>query len=356
MKFRWLSLLLLVPWLSISAPQLKDNYPQEYIVRKGDTLWDIAGRFLTQPWRWPEIWQKNQQIADPHWIFPGDRLYLHWVNGKPVLSKDPHVGSGAAYGVSPIPTLDVGRLLTYLNQEQIADQQALKEWPKVIGNNDGQRRMTGGRPLYVDGLLVSGERYAVFRPQETIRDSNRQTLGVRMSRVTTIEVSESGPVSTALVVGDPLLEIAPGDVVVPELQSDSYSLRMGLQPSSAIKGEILDTSSGSNWMVPRDVVTLNIGKTQGVRQGDVFLVKAPGLETVKTREGRKLAQDATTGQRWLDRNNERLPGEWVGQVVVFQVTDKLSLGLLMSLQEPTRLGAQVISPRYADSLHHASAG
>ncbi|MGL5103184.1 MAG: LysM peptidoglycan-binding domain-containing protein [Plesiomonas sp.] len=347
-KFRWLYLFLLLPWLSISAPQLKDHYPSEYIVKRGDTLWDIAGRFLTQPWRWPEIWQTNQQIADPHWIYPGDRLFLRWINGKPVLTKDPRV-QNAYSGLTPVPVLDVGRLLTYVNQQQIIDQKVLSDLPRVIGNNDGQRRITGGRPLYIDGLLVAGQRYAVFRAQLPVKNKDNKLLGVRMSRVATIEAVDSGVVSGALVVGDPLLEIIAGDVVLPEADAEAYSTNMALRAATLTQANVLENANQSEWMTPRDIVVLDSGTEQGVKAGDVFLIRHPGLATVSTREGRKLAQDASVGQRWADRKDERLPGEFVGQLVVFQVTGKLSLGLIMSLQEPTRVGAELVSPRYAES-------
>ena len=61
---------------------LKSGYPESYVVQKGDTLWDISGQYLAEPWLWPRLWNINPQIANPHWIYPGDVLHLSWVNGE----------------------------------------------------------------------------------------------------------------------------------------------------------------------------------------------------------------------------------------------------------------------------------
>ncbi len=59
--------------------------PDRYVVVKGDTLWDISGKFLRDPWLWPEIWYVNPQVENPHLIYPGDILTLVWVDGRPQL-------------------------------------------------------------------------------------------------------------------------------------------------------------------------------------------------------------------------------------------------------------------------------
>lgn len=73
---------------NVSPPSVKAGAPHVYVVKKGDTLWDISGKFLSKPWRWPEIWASNKHVKNPHWIYPGDRLLLCSLNGKPLIGKD----------------------------------------------------------------------------------------------------------------------------------------------------------------------------------------------------------------------------------------------------------------------------
>ena len=65
--------LLTAPMLAAQDVELREDHPDEYVVQEGDTLWDIAGEFLTRPWQWPAIWQANPQIENPHLIYPGRR-------------------------------------------------------------------------------------------------------------------------------------------------------------------------------------------------------------------------------------------------------------------------------------------
>jgi hypothetical protein len=58
--------------------RINPNHPEQYTVVKGDTLWDISGKFLENPWQWPELWGNNPHIKNPHWIYPGDTLYFSY--------------------------------------------------------------------------------------------------------------------------------------------------------------------------------------------------------------------------------------------------------------------------------------
>ena len=94
MRKTLLALLLAVTGVVQAQVQLKDGYPQRYTVVRGDTLWDISGKFLSEPWKWPEIWHANPQVANPDLIYPGDTLTLQFVDGQPRLVVDRGVSRG----------------------------------------------------------------------------------------------------------------------------------------------------------------------------------------------------------------------------------------------------------------------
>ncbi|MDA8963420.1 LysM peptidoglycan-binding domain-containing protein, partial [Pseudomonadales bacterium] len=85
----WLGLVFCAAFMhgqwAIAAVELRANHPGTYTVKTGDTLWDISEMYLKTPWLWPEIWQANPQVDNPHLIYPGDILSLIYLDGKPRL-------------------------------------------------------------------------------------------------------------------------------------------------------------------------------------------------------------------------------------------------------------------------------
>ena len=118
---------------SAAADVLKTGHPTEYVVVKGDTLWDIAGRFLDKPWQWPQIWKGNPQIKNPNLIYPGDVVRLVYIDGKPYLTVN---DSGArTAGGTPVGAIDTSVYRAYLKDLRISSD--FKTMPYVLGNQEG---------------------------------------------------------------------------------------------------------------------------------------------------------------------------------------------------------------------------
>jgi len=141
------------------AAQLRGDHPNTYVVRKGDTLWDISARFLKQPWLWPEIWQANPQVRNPHLIYPGDRLNLVYLNGEPRIEMTRGVATGPA-----IDTIPLSEIQDFLKKLRVVD--SFKEMPYVVGLEEDQVVVNSGQLAYARGIpnAQAGDMYAIMRP------------------------------------------------------------------------------------------------------------------------------------------------------------------------------------------------
>src|SRR5512141_1867500 len=148
-----------------AAVEMRGDHPDTYVVQRGDTLWDIAGRFLKRPWLWPEIWQANPQIRNPHLIYPGDVLSLAYLD-RMAVQPGPRVGSP----INAIPLADVEPFLKNL---RVVDQ--FDQMPYVVGLEDDRLRASEGQVAYVRGIAgaPTGQRYAVLRPTQRFTHLDR---------------------------------------------------------------------------------------------------------------------------------------------------------------------------------------
>ena len=79
-------------WTAWNPPPVPEDSSKVYIIKSGDTLWDIASTLLGDPYLWPQLWEQNQYIADAHWIYPGDPLLLGPEEPTELASADGVVG------------------------------------------------------------------------------------------------------------------------------------------------------------------------------------------------------------------------------------------------------------------------
>src|SRR5688572_13685713 len=159
--FKRLRTVLAVACLTVAtyaaAVEVNGEHPDTYVVKKGDTLWDIAGRFLKRPWLWPEIWQANPQIQNPHLIYPGDVISLAY------LDRVATVEPGPREDAAPINAIALSDIEAFLKDLRVVD--GFEHLPYVVGLEEDRLRAAEGQVAYVRHLAANpGDRFTVVRP------------------------------------------------------------------------------------------------------------------------------------------------------------------------------------------------
>lgn len=320
----------LPPGPTAPAPvALRDEAPLTYTVKAGDTLWGIANRFLLDPWQWPEVWYVNDQIRNPHKIYPGDVLKLVYVNGRPQLMRGDRMAGAGVERLSPqvrempldsaIPMIPIDAIRQFLNGPRLVTNEELGAAPYVLSFADGHLAGGAGIGIYVQNLPSDqGYSYSVVRRGQIYRDpDNGDVLGHEAVPVGYAEVSEYGAPASAMLVrttrealiGDRLLSVEP------EAFSENFYPRA---PEKAVGGRIIAVTDGFSQIGQYQIVAMNRGSNHGLEPGHVLDILQAG----------RTAQDPYSIRRVA------LPEVYAGQLLVFKVTPRVSYGLVMSVTKP----------------------
>lgn len=353
--------------------------PNTYTVVKGDTLWDISGRFLKEPWRWPEIWNMNRdQIKNPHWIYPGDVINLTYdADGRPRLSV---AGSGSGSGSSSgyvggpgklnpqirvdklsqaIPSIPSRAIAPFLTLPLVIDEGALQGAPRIIAAEDGRVIIGAGNTAYAVGLNPnSGIKWQIYRPGKTLTDPvTKEILGYEAIYLGDSRVSRFGETSTLEIVRSNQ-EINRGDRLTATVETTlpSYSPHA---PDKMLKGSVVSVVGSVEDAAQYSVVAVSLGKRDGVEVGHVLATlqrgdtvttsdDAPGsgtfggIKTFFTSLGN--SEPAPKPEDAAIPSVVKLPDERNGLVFVFRVFDKVSYGLVMSSRRSLKVGDVVQTP------------
>lgn len=328
------SMLLLTSWAH-AQPELRSDHPERYTVVKGDTLWDISARFLNNPWYWPEIWHVNPQVQNPHLIYPGDRLALVYIDGKPRVTKvsssdviklSPQIRSEAID--TPIPAIPLDAISSFLSETRIVSPEELNGAPYVLEGEDGRIITGAGDRVYARGEKPA-DRVGIFRRSKEFRDPDSgDFLGLEARSIAKGEVSaENGDVLT-LSLTSSNEEVRIGDRL---LVSEDRRLTTNFVPSSPedeIEGVMISVEGGVNQIGQYDVVAINRGEREGLKPGNVMAVLKSG----------NRVRDPVTNE------TIELPSERAGLLMVFQTYEKMSYGLILRASRVLSVGDKVTNP------------
>lgn len=311
-----------------SSPELRSDHPDKYVVQKGDTLWDIASRFLKDPWRWPLIWQNNPDIENPHLIFPGDLLVVTGLDEIKIVRLKPKVRrSPLDLGIPAIPPNVIEPFLT---SPLIIQPGELDETGYVLQGVDDQIVLGKYSRFYARNVGdLEAERYRLIRIGETLHHPETgEMLGIEARHRGDARMLRADEDISKLVITESNADIIPGDLVLPSSDSGPLPYFEPRAPEQEVEGWILYSPKGITEVGRLDVVIISGGEREGLEPGHVLRVMAH-------RAGRT---DIVTGDEIL------LPEESVGLMMVFKVFEKMSFALILRSRARVGIGWRYINP------------
>jgi hypothetical protein len=344
-QFRFLPVVLLfmlTTALSAAPPELVPDPPSRYTVQSGDTLWDIASRFLRSPWRWPEIWQVNPAVRDPNLIYPGDVLLLSFDNGVPRISLDNDgprqlkllPGMRREALSKAIATIPIDAIQQFLTRPRILSEAELNSAPEIVAFVEEHLIGGAGDQVYVSELDDTAiTSYDIVRPEQPYRDPDSgENLGYEARYIGDAQLLRPGSPAKVLL-SVTTRETLPGDRLLPDPEDEMLH---NFEPQAAppfIEGKILSVLNGVSQIGLYSVVVINKGADDGLAQGHVMRVMQ------RSKPPRGVVQNS----RW--RNALTLPTEDVGLLMVFRTFDRVSYALIMRANRAIHVHDHVASPQ-----------
>jgi hypothetical protein len=355
-----LPLMLASPRLGAQAIQLQDNPPERYTVQKGDTLWGIAGKFLKQPWRWPDLWRMNrEQIKNPHWIYPGDVVVLDKADGQWRLSVNRAGANAGVTRVSPtiridaldaqaIPSIPAGDLTPYLTQPIVTGPDGLVGAAKIIAARDGRVVRGEGDSVYAINVdEKSGTEWYIYRPGNVLRSfDSSETLGYEMRYLGTARVERFGEVSRMLITSA-REEILLNDLLVPAPRETLVNY-VPHAPDAAVEGRVIQLYSGGIESGRGSLVVLDRGTRDGLEVGSVLAIyhPIPLIPDPRPYDGPDVLSKLADQTKSIIPPTKYLnvPPERSGLLFVFRVFERVAYAIVLNTGEPVVVGDFVRKP------------
>ncbi len=342
-----------------------------YIVKRGDTLWNIAERFLNNPWLWPKIWEQNKYIENPHLIFPGDPIVLP-AEVKPAVAAAPapatqpaaaavtapapakvaaapeKVPAKEARAPSPvavevakpayvsIPHGFVGEVFNYPARNYLSYLAPTRPEPegRILEACDEMKGILGeGDTVYITFRAGAspqvGKLYYIVRVEDEVSHPiTHKKIGYKVRKVGLLKVTSlEGEISRGII-EQSYYEIQRGDLLVPYTSlGATVTITKTERP---LKGYIIASPEWRRIYGEGDVVYIDLGSNQGVREGNLFLVYRPG----------KTVYDP------LNKRKSILPAEVVGKLVVLKTYDNMSVALITRSKTELEIPEHIMSDFY----------
>ena len=312
----------------VSAPV--DRNAELHVVKKNDTLWSVAGSYLGSPWHWPKLWALNPSITNPHWIFPGDVLRLR--AGDPAVATPTPDQPKRESKLTSTPRAQTVTGF-FLRQTGFIEPNELETSGKIIASKEEKLMLATDDEAYVEYKKGStpkvGERLSIYRPDRVMR---HPTSGKKLGYVVQI-YSDAEVIS---VTSGKIARIKLRDSMDPSERGyrvgplrRQFKIVESKRDGSPIEGVIIDTLQLAAGLVGTDMlIFLDRGRKNGLDVGNRLLI---------TRRGDGYVPILSKGP--ID--NKTFPRETIGEILIVDVRDALSTGIVTKSVKEARVGDRV---------------
>jgi hypothetical protein len=308
---------------------------QDYTVKTGDTLWDISGSYLQSPWFWPKLWSYNPQIANPHWIYPGNEIHFYPGGGAQVGSEAP-AGPGAPPEEEEADVQVTGRIGyvppgTMMVQTQgFVTRRELLEAGEIVGSPEEKSLLTFNDSVYMSFDRAKprpGDELVVFRTvKEVYHPQSGDLIGYLTLLRGTVRVTASGRPMITAQIDKSFNTIERGDKVGP--WGEKYLRNVAIKGNDrALAGFVIATFTPELLNIGEGhLVFVDRGRRDGVQEGNTFNV-------LEKRDG--LEEDYTA--RWMPG----YPVDTIGKLLIVDTKETASEALVVNSIRELQVGDRI---------------
>lgn len=348
--------------LAADQIRIRPDAPAQYEVVRGDTLWDISGRFLEDPWLWLEVWELNPQIENPHLIYPGDIIALEYSEDGPMLTLR-RGGAGSSSGtnglrtvrLSPqikreplaaIPAIPLDQISSVLSGNIVVPASTLESAPYIMDNRAGNLFASNDDDLFAKGEWINNVvQYDIVRQGREYRDPETDdVIGVEGKLIGSATLRERTGDTAVLEAINVKEEIRRGDRLVPTAGNRIDANYFPEPPNFDVQGRIIDINSGRRIGSQYDTIVINKGLSDRIRSGDLLALQKPDLVVNDEQDAPDVIERFKRALGVSEEHIETFAGEKYASVLVYRVFDNASLGIILETDQIVRLEDKVVTP------------
>jgi len=335
MKIRLLLLLALLatPSIVLAAGQYE---PVIYVIKQGDTLWGLSERFIKDPYYWPNMWSKNGQVTNPHFIYPGQKVRifpdrLEFVPKEQTAAGPAQKSPPSAAVAEALQEVAAEKTYTLYGTEGFLVEKDFKPYGLVIGSQHD--RIVAGvddivyTDIGTDLKAGGGDKFSIFRKDVSVSHPlSNEELGYKMIPLGTLQLTDVERKSSRAIITKSFREISPGAYLLPYKESRRREIALK-STSNDLKGYIIESYNGVSVIAAGDIVYIDLGASQGVEVGNMLYI----------------VRDVTIDQRYVEGRIDKLPQELLGALVVLETGKKTSTALVVKSIDTIYKGDRLVS-------------